>query len=219
MVKLKRHQKSLPHRKGPLMDIVDALNLNSNPKIEINFDGGELSSDSGLFLLKEFIHQIGFADILEECFSTKDTATYRKHSDIENLLQAMYQIIAGYFKDDCADSLTNEPVFSACLEKEALASQPTMSRFYNRLDEDTAEQFNEIMRRLRKVIYSIEGRPTGMLFDLDTTLLNTYGSQEGSAWNFHYDDTGYYPQMCFNGVNGDLLRIQLRKGTSTAAPM
>ena len=195
------------------MDIVDALNLNSNPKIEINFDGGELSSDSGLFLLKEFIHQIGFADILEECFSTKDTATYRKHSDIENLLQAMYQIIAGYFKDDHADSLTNEPVFSACLEKEALASQPTMSRFYNRLDEDTAEQFNEIMRRLRKVIYSIEGRPTGMLFDLDTTLLNTYGSQEGSAWNFHYGDTGYHPQMCFNGVNGDLLRIQLRKGT------
>ena len=82
------------------MDIVDALNLNSNPKIEINFDGGELSSDSGLFLLKEFIHQIGLADILEECFSTKDTATYRKHSDIENLLQAMYQIIAGYFEDD-----------------------------------------------------------------------------------------------------------------------
>lgn len=52
-----------------------------------------------------------------------------------------------------------------------------------------------------------------MFFDLDTALLNTYGDQEGAAWNHHYDDTGYHPQMCFNGLNGDLLRIQLRKGT------
>lgn len=195
------------------MDILNTLRLNSNKKIEINFDGGELSSDSGLFLLKEFLDRIGFTGILEECFATTDTAAFRKHSDIENLLQAMYQIFAGYFEDDRADSLTNEPVFTACLEKDSLASQPTMSRFFNRLDESTLAQFNEIMRRLRKVVYSIEGRPNIMLFDLDTTLLNTYGNQDGSAWNFHYGDTGYHPQMCFNGLNGDLIRIQLRNGT------
>ena len=154
------------------MDILNTLRLNSNKKIEINFDGGELSSDSGLFLLKEFLDRIGFTGILEECFATTDTAAFRKHSDIENLLQAMYQIFAGYFEDDRADSLTNEPVFTACLEKDSLASQPTMSRFFNRLDESTLAQFNEIMRRLRKVVYSIEGRPNIMLFDLDTTLLN-----------------------------------------------
>ena len=119
------------------MDILNTLTLNSNQKIEINFDGGELSSDSGLFLMKEFLYQIGFMDILKECFSTKYNAAYRKHSDIENLLQSMYQIFAGYFEDDRADSLTNEPVFTACLGKDALASQPTMSRFFNRLDENT----------------------------------------------------------------------------------
>ena len=195
------------------MDIVNTLKLNSNPKIEIDFSGGELSSDSGLFLMKEFLNQIGFTDILKECFSTTDKAAFRKHSDIENLLQTMYQIFAGYFEDDRADNLRNEPVFTACLEKDKLASQPTMSRFFNRLDEETVEQFNVIMRKLRKVIYSIEGRPNSMLFDLDTTLLNTYGEQEGAAWNFHYGDTGYHPQMCFNGLNGDLIRLQLRKGT------
>ena len=49
------------------MDIVNTLKLKSNPKIEINFDGGELSSDSGLFLMKEFLNQIGFYDILKDC--------------------------------------------------------------------------------------------------------------------------------------------------------
>lgn len=180
---------------------------------QINFDGGELSSDSGLFLMKEFLDKIGFDKILRECFATTDTASYRRHSDIENLLQAMYQIFAGYFADDRADSLTNEPVFTACLEKEALASQPTLSRFFNRLDGSTIQQFNKIMRRLRKAIYSIEGRPSVMLFDMDTTLLNTYGDQEGSAWNAHYRETGYHPQTCFNGLNGDLLKIRLQDGT------
>ena len=46
-------------------------------------------------------------------------------------------IIAGYFEDDASDELTNDPVFKSVLEKDALASQPTVSRFFNRMDEDT----------------------------------------------------------------------------------
>ena len=37
-------------------------------------------------------------------------------------------IIAGYFEDDASDELTNDPVFKAVLNKDALASQPTVSR-------------------------------------------------------------------------------------------
>ena len=44
-------------------------------------------------------------------------------------MQVVYQIISSYFEDDCADELTNEPVMTAILEKDALASQPTLSRF------------------------------------------------------------------------------------------
>lgn len=51
------------------------------------------------------------------------------HKDDANLMQVIYQIIRAYFKDDCADELTNEPVMSAILEKDVLASQPTLSCF------------------------------------------------------------------------------------------
>ena len=44
-------------------------------------------------------------------------------------MQMLYQIIAAYFKDDRADELTNDPVLTSILEKEVLASQPTLSRF------------------------------------------------------------------------------------------
>ena len=83
-------------------------------------------------------------------FKTNDTAWFRIHKDDANLMQVIYQIISSYFEDDCADELTNEPVMTAILEKEALASQPTLSRFFNRMDEDTLSQLHQIIRELRE---------------------------------------------------------------------
>ena len=64
-------------------------------------------------------------------------------------------IIAGYFEDDTSDELTNDPVFKAVLNKGTLASQPTISRFHNRMDEDSVNQFLSINQILRKKVYSI----------------------------------------------------------------
>ena len=138
------------------MDILNTVSLESNSQIKINFDGGDLSSDAGLLLFKEFLFKIGAVKLVNRMFKTNDTAWFRIHKDDTNLMQVIYQIISSYFEDDCADELTNEPVMTAVLEEEALASQPTLSRFFNRMDEDTLSQLHQIMRELRKVIYSIK---------------------------------------------------------------
>lgn len=44
------------------MSKVNTLTLESNRQIEINFDEGDLSSDAGLLLIKEFAAKIGFAN-------------------------------------------------------------------------------------------------------------------------------------------------------------
>lgn len=43
-------------------------------------------------------------------------------------------------------------------------------------DDDTLRQFDEIMRQLRKKIYSLQ-MPEFVLFDIDTALLPTYGKK------------------------------------------
>ena len=106
-----------------------------------------------------------------------------------------------------------EIVFKAVLEKSALASQPTVSRFFNRMDEDTLKQFQEISRILRKRIYSIQ-MPQAVILDLDSTLLAAYGKQEGRAFNFHYRSNGYHSLVCYDGITGDLIKIQLRDGAA-----
>ena len=158
--------------------------LESNKYMKINFGGGDLSSDAGLFLVKEFACKLGFDKILKSEFKTNDSAMFRIHKDDENLWQMVYQILGACFEDDCADELTNDPILTAILGKEALASQLTLSRFFNRMDDTTLCQFYGIMRKLRKVVYAIK-RPQLILLDLDSTLLDTYGHQEGEGFNFH----------------------------------
>ena len=194
------------------MSIVNTLSPESNRQIKINFNGGDLSSDAGLLLIKEFVNKLGIDRLLSSVFKTNDSALFRYHTDQENLLQMIYMIIAGYFEDDASDELTNDPVFKSVLEKDALASQPTVSRFFNRMDEDTLNQFLTIGRILRKKIYSIQV-PQAVILDLDSTLLDAYGRQEGRAFNFHYQSDGYHPLVCYDGMTGDLIKIQLRDGT------
>ena len=193
------------------MDILNTLKLKSNRQIKINFDGGDLSSDAGLLLIKEFAAKIGFTKLIKNKFKTNDKSV-RFHKDNENLMQMVYQIIAAYFEDDCADELTHDPVFQVILDKNALASQPTLSRFFNRMDEDTLRQFDDIDQCLRDMVYSIK-HPEQILLDLDSTLFETYGHQEGEGFNFHYQAHGYHPLLCYDGLTGDLLKMELRDGT------
>lgn len=132
-------------------------------------------------------------------------------------MQAIYQIISAYFEDDCADELTNEPVMTAILNKDVLASQPTLSRFYNRMDTDTLEQFDGIPHAMRKMVYSIE-EPEFMLFDIVSALLDAYGCREGVSFNYYYQENGYHPLLCFDGATGDLLKAELREGTKYCIP-
>ena len=81
------------------MTILNNTALESNKYLKINFNGGDLSSDAGLLLIKDFVCEPGFVNILNKKFKTNDGA---------------------YFEDDCADELTNDPIQTAILSKKPL---------------------------------------------------------------------------------------------------
>ena len=80
------------------------------------------------------------------------------------------------------------------------------------MDEDSLKQFLSISQIIRKRVYSIQ-MPESIILDLDSTLLNAYGKQEGRVFNFHCQSNGYHPLVCYDGITGDLIKIQLRNGT------
>ena len=59
------------------MAIVSTVSLESNRQIKINFNGGDLSSDGGLLLVKEFAAKTGLSCLVKKLFHTNDTAAMR----------------------------------------------------------------------------------------------------------------------------------------------
>ena len=59
------------------MSIVNTLSLDSNRQIKINLDGGDLSSDAGLLLIKEFVSKLGIDKLFVKSFKTNDSITFK----------------------------------------------------------------------------------------------------------------------------------------------
>ena len=119
--------------------------LNFNKRLSYNFEGGSLSSDSGLLIIRYFIEKLALKSLLEEEFSDD---TKKKHSTSSIIEQLIYTTIAGYRSDDDSDSLRYDPVFTGILDKDKLASQPTISRCINSLDERALASFNHLLEAL-----------------------------------------------------------------------
>src|SRR5699024_218911 len=119
-----------------------------NRQIKLSSNGGALSSDTGELLFREFDKKIGFFHTLDQHLKLKDERRYAVHSNGQLLRQKIYQIIAGYPEDDAADQLTNDPVFTQIIGTDALASQPSLSRFFPRFDGEAIDQMNKANQEL-----------------------------------------------------------------------
>lgn len=179
---------------------------------KFDFSGGNLSSDSGLLLVGEFMESIGLFDMLNHAFDD-ETEAFKQHSAGSVVAQKILQTIAGYGADRHAKFLASDPVFQKALGKHRIASQPTMSRTLRNTGLLSEDSLNGILRQLRRAAYRIQC-PKDVVFDIDTTILQTYGKQEGAEYIHHYGEVGYHPHLCYDGNTGDLLRVSLRKGAS-----
>ncbi|WP_035210353.1 transposase, partial [Mesobacillus boroniphilus] len=167
--------------------------------------------DTGEFLFREFDEKIGFSTTLAKFLNLEDKRRYYVHSNENLLRQKIYQIIAGYTDDDAADQLTKDPVFTQIIGTEALASQPSLSRFFRRFDRRSIEELNQANQELIDRVHQFRDSKA-VIFDLDSTHSDTYGNQESAAYNAHYGTVGFHPLVAFDGVTGDFIKARLRPG-------
>ncbi|WML30291.1 IS1380 family transposase [Neobacillus sp. OS1-32] len=193
------------------MATLPQLTLNFNRQIKLSNDGGSLSSDTGEFIFREFDEKIGFSETLTKYLQLKDERLYFFHSNENLLRQKIYQIVAGYSEDDAADQLTKDPVFTQIIGTEALASQPSLSRFFARFDKESIVQLNQANQELLDKVNQIR-ESKALIIDLDSTHADTYGKQESTSYNSHYGTVGFHPLVAFDGITGDFLKAQLRPG-------
>jgi hypothetical protein len=193
------------------MATVHEKRANFNSKLVINHSGGNLSSDSGLILMKEFMDSIGFSELATKKLCFDDSWLYYQHTNESLLEQLLFQLIAGYSADSSANSLKEDPTFRLVLDKKKIASQASLSRFWDRVSETTLRQFQELNQSMLDKV-RLQRNTTELLIDLDSTHSDTFGNQERTDYNAHYGTTGYHPLVAFDGLTGDFLKAELRSG-------
>jgi hypothetical protein len=193
------------------------LNLSAiqNKSLLLDFDGGQLSSDAGLLLLREVEQQIGIIKAFAETIHDPRDSRYVKHQVVELLAQRIFQIAAGYEDANDCDSLKDDPIIKMCADRlpdtdDALASQPTMSRFENSITRTYLYRLAKVL--MDHFIQSYEKEPKLIVLDFDDTEDKTYGNQQLLLFNKFYNSYCFQPLHVYEGITGKLITTILKPG-------
>jgi hypothetical protein len=85
------------------------------------FDGGPMSTDIGLLLLREVDRQGGLTERLAQAIEDRRHPSYVNHPLRDLLAQRIYQIACGYEDANDANPLRHDPLFQLALERDPLS--------------------------------------------------------------------------------------------------
>lgn len=182
-----------------------------NNNVKITNNGGEISVDGGLILIKEFLHQTNFKKLVDRFIPFRKKRSNAEHSYEEILELVLLQLNAGYPEDKANDELKDDPAFKKLLETDQSASQPTVSRFWNDLSDNVLDGMEELIDYLNDGS-RFARQQEELVIDIDSTHFDTFGKQEDTDYNAHYGTYGFHPLVAYDGVYDDFLKSELRPG-------
>ena len=153
-------------------------------------DGGDITSDGGVLLLRQADRLTGLSDSIARALSDPRRQASCDH-DVPGLVrQRLYAIALGYEDLNDHDGLRQDVALQTAVERDQwLASASTLCRFENRADRETAWRLHEVL--LDQFIASFKRAPKKLILDFDATDDPVHGEQDGRF--FH----GYYRRYCF----------------------
>ena len=159
-------------------------------KIEASFEGGDVSSDGGMMLLRQVDRRLGLIQSFASLLPDPRDPTLVTHTQEDLLRQRIFGIAQGYEDLNDHDTLRHDLVWQSAIEQDrALASSPTLCRLEQRANRQTAVGMHQLL--LEQFIASFKEAPSELILDFDATDDRVHGNQEGRF--FH----GYYGSYCF----------------------
>lgn len=183
-------------------------------KVQASFKGGEVTSDGGVMLLRQVDRRLGLTNAVSQALDDSRRPASCQH-DLRSLLrQRVYGLALGYEDLNDHQSLRRDPAFQSAVERdELLASSPTLCRWENRANRQTAVEIHKVM--VDEFISSYKQPPKELILDFDATDDAVHGNQEGRFFHGYYDHYCFLPLYVFCGKR--LLVSYLRKSNIDGA--
>jgi len=176
-------------------------------KVEVDFNGGDITSDAGSLLLRQVDRKIGLTRDLNKVLRDPRRKGSCEHTQLAMYRQRIYGLILGYEDLNDHDTLRDDLALQTAVESDrALASSPTLCRLENRADREMVKEISMLI--VEKFIASFRDAPTRLVLDFDATDDPVHGQQEGRFFHGYYDHYCFLPLYVFCG--SQLLAAYLR---------
>lgn len=171
-------------------------------KVLANFNGGHITADAGLLLVREADRQLGLLDRLAACLSDWRDPARITHELRTMLAQRVLAIAAGYEDGNDHQTLRDDPLMKLIVDAELdaktpLASPSTLCRFENHMNR--ASMIRVVEALVEAFIQSHDTEPPELILDFDATDDPLHGQQEGRFFHGYYDQYCYLPLYVFCG--------------------
>jgi hypothetical protein len=142
------------------------------------------------------------------------------HHDL--LKQRVFQIAAGYEDANDANTLRHDPIFKLLLDRlpetgAPLASQPTISRFENRVSRTALYRMALVL--VDQFLASYVRPPQLIVLDFDDTEDPVHGGQEQARYDGYYGGYCFLPLHLYEGLSGRLITTIFKAKRFTGAQM
>jgi hypothetical protein len=166
--------------------------------IEANFDGGDLSSDGGLMLLRRVDERIGLTRAVAAVFSDPRDPARITHRLRDLLAQRLYGLCCGYEDLNDHDTLRGDLLMQTAVGRaEPLASAPTLCRLEARATRAQAVALHGVL--IEQFIAGQPTPPAELVLDIDASDVPLHGRQELAEFHAYYDQHCYLPLYVFCG--------------------
>src|SRR5271169_4223652 len=187
----------------------------SRKKVTAAFDGGRLSSDSGVLLLALADRRRAVADTLAALIADRRDPSHSTHTVADVLRARMLAIGCGYPDGNDFDRLRFDPAFKLACGRLPdsggdLCSQPTISRWENA---PTRHEVAAMSYALIDIYCASHARPPReVTLDIDDSVDVVHGAQQLSLFNTHYGERCFLPMHVYETATGRPVAVLLRSG-------
>ena len=199
----------------------DAPRLNFDRHLKLEFHGSSVTSDAGLLPFRELDDVLGLMVIAGQTLADARTGRNGRHDLIGMLRQSVFGRLAGYEDVNDADRLGRDPAMGWIVGGRAATKQAASTSQMGRFETEWLANDANLVALADlggRWIDRVHSRCplNGIVLDMDSSVSETYGDQEGTAFNGHFACTCYHPLFVFNQF-GDLERSALRSGNVHSA--
>lgn len=182
--------------------------------IEASFDGGDISSDAGMLLLRRVDERIGLTRMLTQVFADPRRRASVTHGIGDLLRQRLYALCCGWEDVTDHNTLRHDLVLQSAVGRDAaLASGPTLCRLEAAATPAHTAALHGVL--LEQFMASRTETPRELVLDIDATHVPLHGDQEKAHFHRYYDHYCYLPLYVFCGQ--DLLACVLRPSSRDPA--